>query len=105
MKKSTRDKLVGRILDGDGTASRDDRKAAFANDGVVPGARALIAKVATQASQISDQDVGAVKAAGLSEDAIFELAVCAAVGQSARQYDSALAALAEATADTAKESA
>jgi alkylhydroperoxidase/carboxymuconolactone decarboxylase family protein YurZ len=40
-----------------------------------------------------------VKESGLSEDEVFELVVCAAVGQAARQYESALAALAEAGAD------
>jgi AhpD family alkylhydroperoxidase len=32
-------------------------------------------------------------ASGLSEDQIFEIVVCAAVGQATRQYDAALAAL------------
>jgi len=35
---------------------------------------------------------------GLSEDQIFELVVCAAIGQATRQYQSALGALAEAVA-------
>lgn len=35
----------------------------------------------------------------MSEDQIFELVVCAAIGESTRQYESALEALAEATAD------
>jgi hypothetical protein len=39
-----------------------------------------------------------VKAFGLSENQICELVVCAAVGQATRQYDTALMALAEATA-------
>jgi hypothetical protein len=34
-----------------------------------------------------------MKASGLSEDQVFELVVCAAVGQSARQYETALEAL------------
>jgi alkylhydroperoxidase family enzyme len=97
MQKKIRDTLVSRILDGVGVLPQGDRKAAFANDGVPQTARPFVAKVATQAARISDEDVAAAKAAGLSEDAIFELAVCAAIGQSTRQYESALAALAEAT--------
>ncbi len=55
-------------------------------------ARALVAKVATAAWTVTDADVVATKAA-VSEDEIFELAVCAALGQATRQLDSALAAL------------
>jgi len=36
-------------------------------------------------------------AAGFSEDQIFEVVVCAAIGQATRQRDAALAALAAAT--------
>ena len=38
--------------------------------------------------------------AGFTEDQLFELVICAAVGQSTRQYEAGLAALAEATAGT-----
>jgi hypothetical protein len=37
--------------------------------------------------------------AGFGEDELFELVICAAVGQSARLYDAGLAALADAIAD------
>lgn len=89
--------LTKRILEGDGRASIADRKAAFANDGVPEAARALVHKVATQAARIGDSDIADAKAAGLSEDQVFELVVCAAVGQSTRQYESAIAALEAAT--------
>jgi len=92
--------LVKRILDGEGVASREDRRAAFANDGVPEAARALVDKVAKTAYRVTDEDVAAAKAAGLAEDAIFELVVCAAVGQSTRQIDSALAALEAATKES-----
>ena len=60
---------------------------------------ALIGKVATRPSQVTDADFAAAKAAGFSEDQLFELVIAAAVGQSARQYEAALAGLAEATAN------
>ena len=44
----------------------------------------------------TDADVAAAKTAGSSEDEIFELVICAAVGRSTRQYEAALAALADA---------
>ena len=40
---------------------------------------------------MTDEDVAAARAAGFSEDQIFELMVCAAVGAADRQYDSAMA--------------
>jgi hypothetical protein len=46
---------------------------------------------------IRKEDIAAVKASGLSEDQIFELVVCAAIGQATRQYDTAFAALDTAT--------
>jgi hypothetical protein len=42
---------------------------------------------------VTDEDITAAKASGLSEDQIFEIVVCAAIGQAERQYDAALAAL------------
>ena len=88
---------IARVTSGDGTASVEDRRAAFANalPASHPGA-ALIAKVAQHAWKVTDEDVADAKAAGLSEDQIFELVVCAAMGQSKRQLTSALAALEEA---------
>jgi alkylhydroperoxidase family enzyme len=59
--------------------------------------RTLIDKVAYHAYSVTDEDVAAVRTAGLSEDQIFEIVVCAAVGQASRQYENGLAALARAT--------
>ncbi|HEY5948626.1 MAG TPA: hypothetical protein VIV40_24205, partial [Kofleriaceae bacterium] len=61
------------------------------------GATALIEKVTKHAYRVTDEDITAVKAAGFTEDQIFELVVCAAVGQANRQIEGALAALEEAT--------
>lgn len=88
--------VTKRVLEGDGHASRDDRKAAYAGTGPVSVAP-LIEKVGKAAAKISDDDIAAAKAKGLSEDQIFELVVCAAIGESTRQYEGALAALAAAT--------
>ena len=92
--------LVARVLDSNGTAPQEQRRAAFDNAGLDEPMRTLIEKVAHHADEVTDDDVAAVRAAGLSEDQIFEIVVCAAVGQANRQYDSALAALAAATGET-----
>jgi hypothetical protein len=95
--REARKALVMRILEGDGEASRDKRRAAFDNSGIAGPAGAMVEKVAGQASRVADEDFIAVKASGLSEDQIFELVVCAAVGQASRQYERALSALESAT--------
>lgn len=89
--------LVARVLEGDGRASHARRRAAFDNAGLAEPLSTLVGKVATHAFKVTDEDIAAVKASGLSEDVIFELAVCAALGQATRQYEQALAALDAAT--------
>jgi hypothetical protein len=89
--------LVDRILNGAGQAAAEQRAQAFANDGLSPPLDALIGKVVSRPAEVTEADFAAAKAAGFSEDQLFELVVCAAVGQSARLYDAGLAALAEAT--------
>jgi hypothetical protein len=89
--------VVARILDGDGRASPAQRRAAFNNIGLAEPLRTLIDKVARHAYTVTDADIAAVQATGLSEDQIFEIVGCAAVGQATRQYDAALAALEAAT--------
>ena len=89
--------LVDRVLNGDGRASAEQRARAFGNDGLAPPLDALIDKVANRPAQVSDADFAAAKASGFSEDQLFELVICAAVGQSTLLYEAGLAALAEAT--------
>lgn len=69
------------------------RRAAFDNAELTTPLNKLIDKVASHAYRATDEDMAAVKACGLSDDQIFELVVCAAVGQAGRQYDQALQAL------------
>lgn len=92
--------LLARVLDRAGEAPLALRRTAFENAGLDEPLRTLIDKVANRAYQVTDEDIAAIRAAGLSEDQIFEVVVCAAIGQANRQYSSALAALAGATAET-----
>lgn len=89
--------LVTQLLQGLGRATPAQRRTAFDNTGLDGPLSTLVNKVARYAYRVTDEDINAVKASGLSEDEIFELVVCAAVGQSSRQYESALAALDDAT--------
>lgn len=95
--KVKRARLEERIREGHGRSSIAQRKAAF--DHTLPSGvlQALIGKVAKHAYRVTDEDVAAARASGLSEDEVFELVVCGAVGEANRQYDGALAALDRAT--------
>jgi hypothetical protein len=92
-----RNTLITRILEGDGTAARAQRRAAFDHSGLAEPLNTLIEKVTKQACRVTAEDIAAAKASGLNEDQIFELVVCAAIGQAARQHDTALSALDAAT--------
>ncbi len=87
------------VLTGPAKTSVERRRAAFDNKTVEQPARALVDKVANTAWKVTDEDVAAVKAAGLSEDEIFELTIAAAFGQSTRQLTRALTAVEAAFAE------
>jgi hypothetical protein len=82
--------LVRRIREGPGRASAELRARAFAN----AEAGELVDKVANRSAEITDADFAAT---GLSDDELFEVVICAAVGAASRQYKAGLAALDEAT--------
>ena len=100
--REVRKALVTRILEGAGKASSSDRRAAFNLSGLAGSPTVLVGKVARNAASVSDEDIAATRTSGLNEDQVFEIVVCAAIGQANRQYDAALAALEAATA-TGKE--
>jgi alkylhydroperoxidase family enzyme len=90
--------LQDRIVNGQGMASPEQRARAFRNSGLSKPLDGLLGKVATRPTLVTDADFASARAAGFSDDEVFELVICAAVGQSARQYDAGLAALADAVA-------
>jgi len=93
--RKARKALAARIVEGAGTSPHALRRAAFhnANAGLAGPPSAIVDKVARHADTVTGEDFAAAKASGLSEDQIFEIVVCAAVGQATRQYNAALAAL------------
>ncbi len=84
---------IERSVRGSGSSTAAQREAAFTATGVDPRAQPLIDKVTQHAYKTTREDVAAAKAAGLTEDQIFELVVSAALGQATRQLDAATAAL------------
>jgi hypothetical protein len=97
MKRAAHTVLVSRVLEGTGRAPHAQRRAAFDNAGLDEPLSTLVDKVALRPTRVTNEDFAAVQATGLSEDQVFELVICAALGQATRQYEMALAALAEAT--------
>lgn len=95
--RQARTALVSRILEGGGTVSHVQRRAAFDNAVAAEPLSTLIDKLTKHANDVTDEDIAAARASGLSEDQIFEITVCAATGQATRQYETALAALDAAT--------
>jgi alkylhydroperoxidase family enzyme len=85
--------LVARVLEGEGRASPEIRRGAFDNEGLTEPMRTFVEKVAHRARTVTDADISTLRKAGLSEDQIYEVVVCAAIGQATRQYQNAMAAL------------
>ena len=86
-----------RILTGPGMAPPELRAKAFDDRDLPEPLAALVDKVAKRSFQVTDGDFAAALAAGYTEDQLFELVICAAVGESGRLYQAGLAALAEAS--------
>jgi hypothetical protein len=93
-KRAAHRALVDSVLKGEGGASAEQRARAFGNEGLSPPLDALIGKVADRPTQVTEEDLAAAKASGCTEDELFELVICAAVGQSTRLYEAGLSALA-----------
>lgn len=98
-KRAAHRALVERVLTGEGRTTPGQRARAFGNTDLPAPLRELIGKVVTGPTRVTDADFAAAQAAGFSEDQLFEMVVCAAVGRSTRLYETGLAALAEATVD------
>jgi alkylhydroperoxidase family enzyme len=58
-----------------------------------PALAAYLEQVRTRAYTVTDADVDALKAAGVSEDEIFEQTVAAAIGEGFRRLDAAEAVI------------
>lgn len=93
------DALCARVLTGAGVTSPAQRAAAagVSDDGVPAAFARLLATIRKAAYRITDDDVRALQAAGVSDDAIYELTIATTVGVAQRRRASALAAIKAAT--------
>lgn len=79
------------ILDSPGASSAEARQAATRGAGREPVIAAYVAAVQQSAYRITDGDVDDLRAAGLSEDQIFELTAAAALGAADQHLRAGLA--------------
>jgi hypothetical protein len=84
------------VLDGPGKVDPATRRAAATGEGLSEPWLSYTEKVRDAASSVTDSDIASLKAAGRSEDEIFEMTLAAAVGASLRSLDAGLRALGKA---------
>lgn len=87
------ERLREAVLNGPGRLDNQLRAAAFRGGDLPDPLGAYLRKVMSHAYQVTDADVDALRAAGYSEDQIFEATVCAAVGVGLSQLERGLSTL------------
>ena len=86
--------LRAAVLRGPGVTDPDLRRAAAS--GTAPGVWAgYVRSVRETSYRVSEEDITALKAAGVGEEEIFEITVAAAVGAALDRFEAGLRALAE----------
>jgi alkylhydroperoxidase family enzyme len=85
-------RLVEGVLDGEGATSVQARRAAFAGRADEPAVAYYVDAVRRHAD-VTDDDVERLHAAGLDDDAIFELTVAAALGAGVDRLQAGLSLL------------
>jgi alkylhydroperoxidase family enzyme len=86
-------RLADAVLTGPGTLDPSIRRAAAEQADVPEALRGYLDKVARHAYKVTDEDTQALRAAGYSEDQIFEATVSGALGACLRRLDAGLAAI------------
>src|SRR2546422_9978138 len=90
-------RLVEAVLAGPGTLDPDIRRAAAEGGDVPEALRGYLDKVARHAYKVTDEDVEGLRAAGYSEDQIFEATVRCALGACMRRLEAGLSAIEKGT--------
>ena len=86
-------RLVDAVLAGPGTLDPEIRRAAAERAEVPEALRGYLDKVARHAYKVTDEDVDALRAAGYSEDQIFEATVSCALGACLRRLEAGLSTI------------
>jgi alkylhydroperoxidase family enzyme len=85
--------VVEAVLAGPGKLDPGIRRAAAQGADVPEPLRSYLDKVARHAYKVTDEDVEALRAAGYSEDQIFEATVSCALGACLRRLEAGLSAI------------
>ena len=86
-------RLVHAVLAGPGTLDPEIRRAAAEGADIPEPLRDYLDKVARYAYRVTDRDVATLRAAGYSEDQIFEATVSCALGAGLRRLEAGLSAI------------
>lgn len=86
-------RLHDAVLDAPGSLDRETRLGIASGRDVPPEVAPYADKVARHAYRVTEADIAALRDAGYSDDAIFELTVAVALGTSLFRRDVGLAAL------------
>lgn len=92
--RSSLDRLEQRVLTGPGVVSPAHRQAAASGQALGGEIDDYLQKVRSHAYRVTDEEVAALRAAGASDDELFELTVSAALGAAKTRLDAGLAAVA-----------
>ena len=85
--------MAAAVLDGEGATAVEDRHAAFAGRADDAAASHDVGLVRSHPARVTDADIEHLRAAGLDDDAIFELTVAAALGAGMDRLPAGLAVL------------
>ncbi len=83
------------VLEGPGATTPALRKSAAEGASSEPSLASFVAKVQRHAYRVDDAEIAALRASGLTEDAIFELTAAAALGAALVRLHAGLRAIAE----------
>jgi hypothetical protein len=100
MRKSYREfleRLKERLVGPDGDLPADVRQSIIDGRILDEPLNAFVVRVRANASSLTQRDIDALKARGLSEDEIFEATICAAFVSGLERYQMAMKALQEAS--------
>jgi alkylhydroperoxidase family enzyme len=81
------------VLGAPGETDRTERRRAMEGEGATPELTAFVQRVQRHAYRITDEEVAALRAAGVSDDRLFELLVGAALGAAEARLAAGLRAL------------
>jgi len=86
-------RLADAVLAGPGSLDPGVRRAVADGRDVAEALRGYVDKVARHAYRVTDEDVVSLRAAGYSEDQIFEATVSCALGAGLRRLEAGLSAI------------